>query len=606
MASAATSNTPWTSTHTLRMSASLSSVKASIVHSREGRKDRRKGSLSSLQQQQQSSSMDDIAEESTRVTTKRAHRQSYFDFYPERGSPRIRQPSPPVEDEEEDEDVDEYEFGTVRATAAAGVARKGKARDDHPYTFPQIQERRAPSNRRSLKPHDLVHRDDMPALRFSSSSAATQAETPPQTPIESSSSNNSLDLIRVVAAPISGVEAMDALVDGMGGSDDDELFKRIQVGASSKLGKVANNYHPLYAPPLPKPPPGVVLGGALPRGTSDDDEEEEDLNGLTRRTRKRQTPDIRYSTISATSSLTDNPSIDEIIRKHMSISDQFRPKSAVPSITEIIRKNAGSHTRPASRATNTASSTSHSIRMATPEPEPEPLDPAEEAELIARSSMDSIAVEVQQTLQTLRNQRSMATARPNPSLQSLHNAPRSTGTGSIRSSSNSTSAVPPLSPFPSPDAEFLSFGTQKQGSQKDAIANYLRSTRITTLLKLTRRPHASPDHPLTVSISDLGSPTGCPLVVFLGLGCVRHVMGLYDEMAECLGLRLITIDRYVEIDVSLSCLPLISIVCVCALRFQDGDSVVLGYRRHRHHEAFPNGQPWLTKSSTGYILIDAV
>jgi hypothetical protein len=32
--------------------------------------------------------------------------------------------------------------------------------------------------------------------------------------------------------------------------------------------------------------------------------------------------------------------------------------------------------------------------------------------------------------------------------------------------------------------------------------------------------------------------------MFLGLGCVRHVMGLYDEMAEILGLRLITIDRY--------------------------------------------------------------
>ena len=78
------------------------------------------------------------------------------------------------------------------------------------------------------------------------------------------------------------------------------------------------------------------------------------------------------------------------------------------------------------------------------------------------------------------------------------------------------------------------------------VAKYLRSSRITTLLKLTRRPHASPDQPLTVSLSDLGSPTGFPLVVFLGLGCVRYVMGLYDEMAECLGLRLITIDRYVS------------------------------------------------------------
>ena len=68
-------------------------------------------------------------------------------------------------------------------------------------------------------------------------------------------------------------------------------------------------------------------------------------------------------------------------------------------------------------------------------------------------------------------------------------------------------------------------------SPSQAIAQYLRSTRLTTLLKLTRYPHATREQPLTVSLSDLGSPTGFPVVMFLGLGCVRHVMGLYDEMA---------------------------------------------------------------------------
>ena len=75
------------------------------------------------------------------------------------------------------------------------------------------------------------------------------------------------------------------------------------------------------------------------------------------------------------------------------------------------------------------------------------------------------------------------------------------------------------------------------------MAQYLRSARLTALLKLTRSPHASADNPLTVSLSDLGDRTGHPILVFLGLGCVRHVMGLYDEMADCMGLRLITIDR---------------------------------------------------------------
>jgi hypothetical protein len=91
--------------------------------------------------------------------------------------------------------------------------------------------------------------------------------------------------------------------------------------------------------------------------------------------------------------------------------------------------------------------------------------------------------------------------------------------------------------------EFLSLPASKQPPASQAIAQYLRSKRLTTLLKLTRSPHASLEHPLTVSLADLGCSTGYPLVVFLGLGCVRHVIGVYDEMAECLGLRLIAIDR---------------------------------------------------------------
>jgi pimeloyl-ACP methyl ester carboxylesterase len=49
---------------------------------------------------------------------------------------------------------------------------------------------------------------------------------------------------------------------------------------------------------------------------------------------------------------------------------------------------------------------------------------------------------------------------------------------------------------------------------------------------------------LTVSLADVGSPTGIPVVIFLGLGCVRYLIALYDEMAEALGLRLIAIDRW--------------------------------------------------------------
>ncbi|KAA1468634.1 hypothetical protein DENSPDRAFT_771150 [Dentipellis sp. KUC8613] len=102
---------------------------------------------------------------------------------------------------------------------------------------------------------------------------------------------------------------------------------------------------------------------------------------------------------------------------------------------------------------------------------------------------------------------------------------------------SSPSAVPESD---DPPIEFTPVPT----TQAQSIARYLRSARLTTILKLTRSPHASHEHPLTVSLSDLGSPTGFPLVVFLGLGSVRYVMGLYDEMAEYLGIRLITIDRW--------------------------------------------------------------
>lgn len=49
---------------------------------------------------------------------------------------------------------------------------------------------------------------------------------------------------------------------------------------------------------------------------------------------------------------------------------------------------------------------------------------------------------------------------------------------------------------------------------------------------------------LQVSFADVGLESGHPVMVFLGLGASRHLIGLYDEIAESLGLRLICIDRW--------------------------------------------------------------
>ncbi|KAH9825346.1 hypothetical protein DFH28DRAFT_878032 [Melampsora americana] len=87
-----------------------------------------------------------------------------------------------------------------------------------------------------------------------------------------------------------------------------------------------------------------------------------------------------------------------------------------------------------------------------------------------------------------------------------------------------------------PSLESLSFNAHVD----EQIANYLQSPRLTTLLRLKKQPNPH----VTVSLADVGSSTGHPVIVFLGLGCVRYLVGLYDELAVALGLRLICIDRW--------------------------------------------------------------
>ena len=734
---------------------------------------------------------------------RKARRTSYFDQYPERNTARNRTAATSnktaIAIAVNGEDA---EFGVAEALSASPSSgsggRKGKEKDkdvdrglgkvspsEENFAFPPMRERRngitQSASKSKLSPSaksPYLVQDDLPGLRFSySSSQTTQAETetPPQTPIDAaldtqyslpqSSSylhrhprhyspndpyrNSITDTFDpdqvVVAAPISGVEAMDALVDGMDGSDDDDLFKRLQMTTAPLSFSFTErervpSHHPLYAPPLPTPPPGVKLGGALPRGLkaksnrsrvradalfgvdgghSSQDDDQGDLEQQRREVRRvedvdleredesegedsrgeedarfrvrtgvliehgddgsglntginvtpQQTPTrhqrqqrprshansgfnredgIEGRPHSVSSSVTDSdtqamaastsfahtsvpappPSIDDIVRKHApppssssrapprsssanaaiastTNSNYYglsrtstvgnkpsRPTTAVPTIDEIIRKNSAAlasssrpqtvSSRPESRATTASGHAHHvgghgygttsslnghgfrngavSLDISDKESEPEPLSPKEEAELVARSSIDSVAAEVQQTLRAAealanshQQQQREAQSRSDFSayVKSSANNSRSGGS-SIHSGTNSHSGGVPPSPYSSPDVDLSFLALQNKSrpgtsttrsSQKDAIATYLRSSRITTLLKLTRRPHASPEAPLTVSLSDLGSPTGFPLVVFLGLGCVRYVMGLYDEMAECLGLRLITIDR---------------------------------------------------------------
>ncbi len=518
-------------------------------------------------------------------------KSSYFEAYPRPKSAHARssrsKPAPPTPPSLSSPDDVSFSDHTLREKKATGEPSRDLA-----YIFPSTESSNSAfdDSTSTPKPHSRLRSktgpsrkpyewDEPPALRFSGSSTQN-TETPPDTPIDNISFR---DFPVLVAAPISGVETMDALVDGMNGGDD------MMSSSLSRARFGIPGHHPLYQPPLPTPPPGVVLGGGkvrkprksprppAHRSSYSGDEEDEAPPPSTphRRRPKRNVPTRSNSNATITLSVSgpsDSPPIDysptpsftstPLSRRssHDSLgthSLQERPKSLAPSISDIIRAYAPAEAKARSRVSlHRASSYAHSHDHATvheeSEPEPEPLTKEEEAEFLSRSSIDSVADEVQRTL---RNQTAMkpvsippppptsytkrrSTISDNASLYS----PRSDG-GSASIYSMSVSSHPPHSPF---ETSTL-FNSLAKPSTSQAVAQYLRSARLTTLLRLTRSPHASQDNPLTVSLSDLGNPSGIPIVVFLGLGCVRHVMGLYDEMAECLGLRLITIDRYVRL-----------------------------------------------------------
>lgn len=400
-----------------------------------------------------------------------------------------------------------------------------------------------------------------PPLRLSGTSS--RAETPPQTPVDSSSIGNySFSHFPVfVSAPVAGVEAMDALVDGMNGFTVEDFFGK-SSSSRSRFGK--SSHHPLYQPPLPTPPPGVVLGKGKSRRQekillSDEEDDEPRLSPPPRPAPRRTHIRPGSARMDSSSTITVDSGLHEVTPSTL-VSDSVddlpialvqpldRPRTVIPSISEIIRSHAPAtaqiHCKEHSNhGSSYGHSNGHDNVDEDEESELEPLTTDKETETLGRSSIDSIADEVRRTYHNQTSSNIAAPSRTSPLTDTPSNTSDSSSvrlrgpasdiyihssTASARNSQHSFDPIPTLNSLT---------------SVPQAIAEYLRSARLTTLLKLTRFPHASLDHPLTVSLADMGDPNGFPLVVFLGLGCVRHIMGLYDEMADCLGLRLIAIDR---------------------------------------------------------------
>ena len=86
-----------------------------------------------------------------------------------------------------------------------------------------------------------------------------------------------------------------------------------------------------------------------------------------------------------------------------------------------------------------------------------------------------------------------------------------------------------------------SASSEPGGSDAHAMAIYLRSEHLNRFIEL---PRPVPDRPLRVSFAEVGNPSGRPILLFLGLGCVRHLIALFDDLAKAFGLRLICIDRW--------------------------------------------------------------
>jgi hypothetical protein len=458
-------------------------------------------------------------------------------------------------------------FANVTMTQFSGRSDPHLSSTPHTHNDDLVRKPSPPPRRRSRRANRSSgeHFSELSYLRISDSSSLTQIETPPQTPIDLSAPRPLFDPFSVVvSAPVPGVETMDALVDGMNSLGKDDLFMG-SGGISARSKRTKDRFHPLYQPPLPTPPPGVTLGGGLTRKASSksrashhDDGSDADNDADEDDEARPRIPKTLSARQSSRSKVTKSTSPPVAIATCVSHSTDGSPppsprlsrvdlKAIVPSISEIIRTYAPSQqqarSRPSTRDSMKASSHGHETVYEEQESEPEPVSATEEVELVSRTSVDSIAEEVRKTLRNQTNSPVVqAPALSSQSSRSRHSfmSERSSILGSPRMegcrAAPSHNGVDPADYAPPVD-----FAPRPTPSQ--TIAEYLHSVRLTTLLNLTRSPHASVENPLVVSLSDLGSSTGHPLVVFLGLGGVRYVSGLYDEMAECLGIRLITIDR---------------------------------------------------------------
>ncbi|KAG8866121.1 hypothetical protein FS842_008180 [Serendipita sp. 407] len=435
----------------------------------------------------------------------------------------------------------------------------------------------------------------LPELRYSASTFERSSLSPPHTPVGTYHSPFAGDSV-VVAAPAPGIEMMDALVDVMNGGlgesssdgNDYRSSRSRRHGARKHLSSLEKRHpglhpHSTYTPPLPKPPHGIKLGSpdnkrnAIYSVNPAEDFPPEPVSrpqrSLRPRVRSSTNADVPPPSPSRSSTdpsyrrhrssshirkgrnsngppdavMASSPTIDQIVNGMTMSKEDISPTSnkpsMAPSISDIIRAHAPELAK-----------TKHG-RPHTSPPLPTAVEETEhDDETASRSSLDSITHEVQSSLRKTQQPSSVLHHARSFPTRPFATAPPTTYNAihSLRiseSEQDPTSVIPRYaqsvysassygfegsSVFPS------TFFSPSTGDSAMAIAQYLRSPKLTRLMTLRRPPHRG----LTVSLADVGNPNGLPVLVFLGLGCVRYLVALYDEMAEALGLRLIAIDRW--------------------------------------------------------------
>jgi len=222
-------------------------------------------------------------------------------------------------------------------------------------------------------------------------------------------------------------------------------------------------------------------------------------------------------------------SIEEIIAQHAGTSylNKKSPSPTTPSITTNVRTRQLSHVSSASEGGDSVDSIQREHQTALP---PSSFRSQRRESSIISSPLPPTPVSSRPQQQPGRETPILSFDHPSSDSHSTHS--------SIRSLPIPPQSPSPRSQSPAPLTSSSSPSTPTSASQE--LSLLLKSPRLTRLVTLSRSPNTG----LQVSLSDVGSPGGFPVLIFLGLGSVRYLLALYDELAEIFGLRLICIDRW--------------------------------------------------------------